>query len=64
MTHKPGTNVGRDGGIYREIGPRGGPKDNFATVPENHRLPPTTTPGGSWKSVKTTPHGHRGPKGE
>ena len=35
MTQKPGSNVGREGGIYREIGPRGGAKDNFATVPEN-----------------------------
>jgi hypothetical protein len=62
MTLKPGTNVGREGGIYREIGPRGGAKDNFATVPENHRLPPTTTPGATWQPVKATPHGHRGPK--
>jgi len=62
MTRKPGTNVGRESGIYREIGPRGGAKDNFATVPENHRLPPTMTPGGTWKPVKTTQHGHRGPK--
>ncbi len=60
MIRKPETNVGREGGICREIGPRGGAKDNFATVRENHCLPPITTPGRTWKPVKTTPHGHRG----
>lgn len=63
MAKKPGSNVGRAGGIYRELGPRGGAKDNFATVPEHHRLPPTSQPGGKWKPVQTTPHGHREPKG-
>jgi hypothetical protein len=29
MSNKPGTSSGNRGGIYREIGPRGGPKDNF-----------------------------------
>jgi hypothetical protein len=55
----PGTNVGRRGGIYQEVGPRGGPAPNYATVPENKRLPPTTEPGHGWKPIDTTPHGHR-----
>ena len=55
----PGANVGRDGGIYQEVGPRGGPKDNYATVAENRRLPPTTAPGHGWAPVDPTPHGHR-----
>ena len=59
MIKKPGENVGSAAGIYQEIGPRGGRRDNFATVPEHRRLPPTTSPGGSWKPVKVTPHGHR-----
>lgn len=59
MTKKPGQNVGSNAGIYQEIGPHGGHHDNFATVAENHRLPPTTSSGSSWKPVKVTPHGHR-----
>lgn len=59
MTKKPGSNTGKKGGIYREVGPRGGEKDNFATVPDNHRLPPTTQPGHSWKPVKITPDSNR-----
>ncbi|QRE76258.1 hypothetical protein F1D61_24220 [Methylobacterium aquaticum] len=56
---KPGTNTGNDGGIFREVGPRGGERNNFATVPDNKRLPPTTTPGGQWKQVKRTPDSDR-----
>jgi len=59
MSKKPGSNTGNQGGIYREIGPRGGEKDNFATVPDNHRLPPTTAPGNSWKLKKLTPDSNR-----
>ena len=59
MGKKPGSNSGKDGGIYREIGPRGGEKDNFATVPDNRRLPPTTTPGHTWKPLKITPNSDR-----
>jgi len=62
MSKKPGSNVGRQAGIYQEIGPRGGPKDNFATVPEHHRLPPTEQAGATWKPYRVTPHGHRGHK--
>ncbi len=55
----PGTNTGKDGGIYQEIGPRGGLKDNFATVADNHKLPPTTTPGHTWVPVQVTPDSNR-----
>lgn len=55
----PGSNSGNDGGIYQEIGPRGGRRDNFTTVPEHRPMPPTTTPGATWVPVKRTPHGKR-----
>lgn len=55
----PGSNSGRDGGIYQEVGPRGGARDNFATVPDNTRLPPTTTPGHSWVPIDRTPDSTR-----
>lgn len=35
MAKKPGENTGKNGGIYQEVGPRGGKKDNFATVKDN-----------------------------
>lgn len=46
---------GKNGGIYQEVGPRGGKKDNFATVKDNERLPPTTKPGHGWVLDKRTP---------
>lgn len=52
---KPGENSGKDGGIYQEIGPRGGKKDNFATIPDNKPAPPTTAPGHEWQQVNRTP---------
>ena len=55
---KPGTNTRDDGGIYREYGPRGGPKDNWATVPDNTRLPPTQKPGDTWVREERTPDSH------
>jgi hypothetical protein len=55
----PGSNVGNRGGIYQEVGPRGGDKPNYATVPDNHRLPPTTEPGHTWKPVRITPDSDR-----
>lgn len=58
-THKPGTNVGNQGGIYREVGPRGGEKQNFATVPDNKSLPPTTKPGHEWLLIEKTPNSRR-----
>jgi hypothetical protein len=56
---KPGTSTGDSGGIFREVGPRGGLRDNYATVADRKPLPPTTTPGSTWKPVKTTPNSKR-----
>lgn len=58
-TKKPGENTGKNGGIYREVGPRGGPKKNFATVPDNKSLPPTSKPGNVWEQVERTPDSKR-----
>lgn len=55
----PGTNTGRNGGIFREQGPRGGMRDNYATVPDNKPLPPTTSPGSTWVPVSRTPDSKR-----
>lgn len=56
---KPGSNVGNKGGIYQEVGPKGGEKPNYATVADNKTLPPTTKPGHAWKPSKVTPNSHR-----
>ena len=58
-TYKPGQNTGKDGGIYQEVGPRGGLKDNYSTVRDNQRLPPTTTPGNGWVRTNRTPDSKR-----
>jgi hypothetical protein len=58
-TKKPGENTGKNGGIHREVGPRGGLKDNWAAVPDNKTLPPTSKPGNSWVLEKRTPNSHR-----
>ena len=58
-TLKPGENSGQDGGIYQEVGPRGGEKDNFATIPDNRTAPPVTQPGHKWKQVERTPDSKR-----
>jgi hypothetical protein len=58
-TKKPGSDTGNNGGIYREVGPRGGERDNYTTVPDHTRLPPTTTPGSTWKPMKRTPDSKR-----
>ena len=58
-TKKPGTSTGNQGGIYQEIGPKGSPRPNYATVPDNKPLPPTTTPGSTWKPLKVTPDSKR-----
>ena len=55
----PGSNTGSNGGIFQEIGPRGGARPNYTTVPDNKPLPPTTTPGSTWKPVTRTPNSHR-----
>lgn len=59
MAQKPGTNTGKDGGIFQEVGPRGGKKDNFSTVKDNERLPPTSKPGHQWEQIKRTPDSSR-----
>jgi hypothetical protein len=59
MSKKPGSDTGKDGGIYREVGPRGGERDNYATVPDDRRFPPTSKPGSTWKRVKRTPDSKR-----
>ena len=56
---KPGQNTGKHGGIYLEVGPRGGNQPNYATVPDNRPLPPTTKSGHGWTPVKVTPDSNR-----
>ena len=56
---KPWENTGSDGGIFQEVGPRGGRKENFAAIPDNHTVPPTTTSGNAWQQVKRTPDSKR-----
>ncbi len=56
---KPGENTGKGGGIFQEVGPRGGERDNFATVPDNRPLPPTSSSGSTWKRIDRTPDSHR-----
>ncbi|OOH91874.1 hypothetical protein BMT54_01830 [Pasteurellaceae bacterium 15-036681] len=58
-TIKPGQYTNNDGGIYQEIGPRGGLKDNFATIKDHQKAPPTTQPGHSWKRIHRTPDSNR-----
>lgn len=58
-TIKPGQNPGNNGGIYQEIGPRGGRQDNYATIPDNRIAPPTSKPGHSWEIVSRTPNSKR-----
>lgn len=55
MSKKPGENTGKDGGIYRELDSQGNVRDNWATVRDNEKLPPTSHPGHTWKLVKRTP---------
>jgi len=59
MALKPGQNTGNNGGIYQEVGPRGGEKPNFATVADHKPLPPTTKPGNTWQPVARTPDSKR-----
>jgi hypothetical protein len=44
----PGASVGKDAGVFQERGPLGGLRRNLATIPENHRAPPTTSRGADW----------------
>ncbi|MEM7667322.1 MAG: hypothetical protein AAF250_15830 [Pseudomonadota bacterium] len=59
MSKKPGSNSGDDGGIYQETGPRGGRYENYSTVRDNERMPPTTQPGRSWTRIRRTPDSKR-----
>lgn len=59
VTKKPGTSTGNQGGIYQEVGPKGGAKPNFATVPDHKPLPPTSAPGHAWTPLKVTPNSKR-----
>lgn len=56
---KPGQNTGKNGGIYQEVGPRGGKRDNFATIRDNQIAPPTQEPGNYWLLVQRTPDSSR-----
>lgn len=58
-TLKPGDNTGKHGGIYQQVGPRGGEQPNYATIPDDHKAPPTTKPGHVWRPVKITPDSQR-----
>lgn len=59
MPLRPGENTEKDGGIYREVGPRGGKTDNYATIADNKSAPPTTKSGNRWEKVKRTPNSKR-----
>lgn len=56
---KPGQNVGKNGGIYKNISKTGKPLGAYATVPDNKILPPTKKKGSHWEKVKITPHNIR-----
>ena len=56
---KSGQNTGKNGGIFQEVGPRGGKQPNFSTVPDHKPLPPTSKPGHGWEPVKVTPDSKR-----
>lgn len=56
---KPGTSTGNGGGIFQEVGPKGGARPNYVTVADNKPLPPTSSPGSTWKPVHTTPNSKR-----
>ena len=43
-TKRPGQDTGNNGGIYREVGPRGGERENFTTVPDNTPVAPDDDP--------------------
>jgi hypothetical protein len=53
-TFKPGTPAPKSG-QYQTIGPRGG-KGNEITAVEGKPLPPTQTPGSTFKLVDPTKH--------
>jgi hypothetical protein len=55
----PGSNTGNNGGIFQEQGPRGGLRPNFAAVPDNKSLPPTSKPNSTWVPTHRTPDSKR-----
>lgn len=59
MALRPGQNSGKNGGIYQETGPRGGKKDNWATIADDKKAPPTQNPNSTWVPVKRTPDSNR-----
>lgn len=59
MGQRPGTNTGSNGGIFREVGPRGGARDSYAAVPDNRPLPPTSGAGATWVRTHRTPDSSR-----
>ncbi|WP_318378894.1 hypothetical protein [Enterobacter sp.] len=59
MELKPGQNTGKNGGIYQEKGPRDGLKDNYTTIADNRKAPPTQNPNSTWVLVKKTPNSNR-----
>lgn len=56
MSKKPGQSTGSNGGIFQEVGPRGGRYPNYAAVSDNKPLPPTSKPNHGWTSIKATPN--------
>lgn len=56
--YKPGQLV-PDSGIVREAGPRGGQRDNYATVVQGEPFPPTSGKGNTWVYEKKTPKPNR-----
>lgn len=56
MSLRPGSNSGKNGGIYQEVGPRGGKKENYSTIADNKVAPPTSKPNSSWEQVNRTPN--------
>jgi len=56
---KPGQNPGNNGGIFQEQGPRGGLRDNFATIADHRRAPPTSQPNSTWVATRVTPDSKR-----
>jgi hypothetical protein len=55
----PGSNTGNNGGIFQEQGPRGGLRPNYAAVPDNKPLPPTSKPNSVWVPTHRTPDSKR-----
>jgi hypothetical protein len=51
----PGASVRRDAGVFQERGRRGGWHDNFATIAENRKAPPTTSKGADLDADRRDP---------